>query len=296
MNILFAENVRIVVLRFHSIPFPEKLCERKFFMSLHSKRRAGFVCALVSAAALTAPALAGATGSLGSLDTGSLGSSGGSLGSSDGFTCSTLSTDQDPAGWGIPFPDEKQQKAFYSSENVLDTDGSLNLKIVEPSPNNRSVSYHSAGSIPLAEAAAKEIGFAEKAPTSQAVFQLRLTGTTNPNDNGYTTIYWKPNPNNAASPVNGVTRANLQNGLWTSTRTIGGAAADVPTSLATIVAANPAATVEHYGMSIGRAAAGDTNVDAVKFNGCTTNFAVVEPTGSLGSLGDLGSLFGSFGS
>ncbi|NMM91632.1 hypothetical protein B2J88_46345 [Rhodococcus sp. SRB_17] len=162
INILFAENVRIVVLRFNSIPFPEKLCERKFFRSLHSKRRAGFVCALVSAAALTAPALAGATGSLGS-------SGGGSLGSSDSFTCSALSTDQDPAGWGIPFPDEKQQKAFYSSENVLDTDGSLNLKIVEPSPNNRLVSYHSAGSIPLAEAAAKEIGFAEKAPISQAV-------------------------------------------------------------------------------------------------------------------------------
>ncbi|NMM91989.1 hypothetical protein B2J88_48325 [Rhodococcus sp. SRB_17] len=142
----------------------------------------------------------------------------------------------------------------------------------------------------------RRIGFAEKAPTSQAVFQMRLTGTTNPNDNGYTTIYWSPNPNNGASPVNGVTRANLQNGLWTSTRTIGGAAVNVPTSLATIVAANPAARVEHYGMSIGRAAAGDTNVDAVKFNGCTTNFAVVASTGSLGSLGNLGSIFGSFGS
>lgn len=252
-------------------------------MSVISKRRIGFVFALVSAAALTAPAMAGAS-------PGSLGSSGGSFGSSDGFTCSALSTDQHPDGWGIPFPDEKLQKAFYTSENVLDTDGSLNLKIVEPSPDDRSVSYHSAGSIPLGKAVSKEIGFAEKAPTSQAVFQLRLSGTTNPADGGFTTIYWSPDQNNAASPVNGVTRANLQNGMWISTRDIGGALKDVPTSLATIVAGNPAATVEYYGMSVGRAATGDTNVDAVKFNGCTTNFAVVEPTGSLGSLG---SLFGS---
>ena len=277
-------------------------------MSVNSKRRIGFVFALVSAAALAAPAMAGATigslassdsgsGSLGSLGTGSFGSlGGGSLGSSEeGFTCSALSTDQEPAGWGIPFDDEKKQLAFYSSENVLDADGSLNLKIVEPSPNNRSVSYHSAGSIPLVEAVTKEIGFAEKAQTSQASFQLRLSHTANPNDNGFTTIYWSPNPNNAANPAAGVTRANIEDGLWISTRDIGTVPRNVPTSLDDIIAANPAATVEHYGMSIGRADSGDTNVDAVKFNGCTTNFAVEQSTGSLGSLG-FGSLFGSLGS
>ncbi|MCJ0903459.1 hypothetical protein [Rhodococcus sp. ARC_M6] len=273
-------------------------------MSVNSKRRVGFVFALVSAAALAAPTMAGATigslassdsGSLGSLGTGSFGSlGGGSLGSSgEGFTCSALSTDKDPAGWGIPFDDEKKQLAFYSSENVLDTDGSLELKIVEATPNNRSVSYHSAGSVPLAEVATKEIGFAEKAPTSQASFQLRLSHTKNPNDNGFTTLYWVAAGNDVVDTSAGGTHTNIEGGKWISTRDIGSVPRNVPTSLADIVAANPAATVEHYGMSVGRADAGDTNVDAVKFNGCTTNFAVVASTGSLGSLG---SLVGSLGS
>ncbi|MDI9917694.1 hypothetical protein [Rhodococcus sp. IEGM 1379] len=273
-------------------------------MSVNSKRRVGFVFALVSAAALVAPAMAGATigslassdsGSLGSLGTGSFGSlGGGSLGSSEeGFTCSALSTDKDPAGWGIPFDDEKKQLAFYSDVDVLDADGSLKLKIVEATPDNRSVSYHSAGSIPLADAVAKEIGFDEKAPTSQAAFQLRLSNATNPNDGGYTTLYWVAAGNDVVDTTAGETHTNIQDGLWISTRDIGGVPRNVPTGLDDIIAANPAATVEHYGMSIGRAAQGDTNVDAVKFNGCTTNFAVVASTGSLGSLGNL---FGSLGS
>lgn len=40
----------------------------------------------------------------------------------------------------------------------------------------------------------KEIGFSERAVTTSAAFQLRLTGTTNPDDNGFTTLVWVPSP------------------------------------------------------------------------------------------------------
>ena len=251
------------------------------YMSRNSTRRLGFAFALVGAAALTAPALAGATT--------------GSLGSSDapaaGFTCSALSTETTPNGWGIPFDDEKKQVAFYSDTDVLDTDGSLKLEITAPSPDNRSVSYHSAGSIKLSDAVKTEIGFAEKAASSQASFQLRLSGTTNPADNGFATVYWVANGNDSVDTTNGGAHTNIQNGKWISTRDIGGAPKNVPTDLAAIAAANPDATVEHYGVSIGRADAGLTHVDAVKFNGCTTNFALKdEPAGAFGSLGNI---FGS---
>ena len=66
-------------------------------------RRAGIVAALVSSAALIAPAFAGAlpTGSLGSDDT-----------TAPGFTCSETSTETTANEWGIPFTDEKDQTAL----------------------------------------------------------------------------------------------------------------------------------------------------------------------------------------
>ena len=142
-------------------------------------RRAGIVAALVSSAALIAPAFAGAlpTGSLGSDDT-----------TAPGFTCSETSTETTANEWGIPFTDEKDQTASYSAENVFDTDGSLELAV--DGITDRSVSYHSAGSITLADAAAKEIGFSERAVSTSAAFQVRLTGTTNPADNGFATLVW----------------------------------------------------------------------------------------------------------
>lgn len=247
-----------------------------------STRRLGLAFALVGAAALTAPALAGAT-------TGSLGSS-----DAAGFTCSVLSTETIPNGWGIPFDDEKNQVAFYSDTNIVDEDGSLNLKITAASPDNRSVSYHSAGSIPLADAIKSEIGFAEKAATSQASFQLRLTGTTNDaeGENGFATLYWVANGNDSVDTSAGGTHTNIQNGKWISTRNIEGAPRNVPSDLDDIIAGNPDATIEHYGVSVGRGDIGTTtNVDAVKFNGCTTNFALKdEPVGPFGSLGNI---FGS---
>lgn len=65
-------------------------------MSTNSTRRIGVVVALLGAAALTAPAMAGALPS-----TGSLGSA------APEASCSTLSTEATPNGWGIPFTDEK---------------------------------------------------------------------------------------------------------------------------------------------------------------------------------------------
>ncbi|MCC4306246.1 hypothetical protein [Rhodococcus sp. 3-2] len=158
------------------------------------------------------------------------------------------------------------------------------------------MSYHSAGSIALSDAATKEIGFSERAVTTSAAFQLRLTGTTNPADNGFATLVWVPSQNGASVTDVAVKHGNIQNGLWWSTRTIGGAAKGVPTSLDAIVDANPDATVEHYGVSVGTgSSASNVFVDAVTFNGCTTNFAKkdAEPETSTGSLGNLGNIFGS---
>lgn len=253
-------------------------------MSRNSTRRLGLSIALVGAAAFTAPALAGAT-------TGSLGSSDGAAA---GFTCSVLSTEATPNGWGIPFDDEKNQLAFYSETNVLDEDGSLELKIAQATPDNRSAWYHSAGSIPLADAVKNEIGFAEKAAASQTSFQLRLTGTTNPaaGENGFATLYWVANGNESVDTAGGGTHTNLQNGKWISTRNIEGAPRNVASDLDDIIAGNPDATIEHYGVSVGRGDIGTTTyVDAVKFNGCTTNFAKKDETA--GPFGSLGNVFGS---
>lgn len=247
-------------------------------------RRAGIVAALVGSAALIAPAFAGAapTGSLGSAEP------------EAGFTCSTTSTETTANGWGIPFTDEKNQTASYAADSVFDKDGSLKLEVTDV--KDRSVSYHAAGSIKLADAAAKEIGFSERAVTTSAAFQLRLTGTTNPDDNGFTTLVWVPSQNGASVTDAAVKHENIQDGLWWSTRTIGGAVKGEPTSLDAIVAANPGAKVEHYGVSVGTGSeASSVFVDAVKFNGCTTNFAKkdTEPETGSGSLGNLSNIFGS---
>lgn len=272
-------------------------------MSVNSKRRVGFVFALVSAAALTAPAMAGATtGSLGSLGGGSL--SGGSLGSAaeapTAAPCSALSTGTTPAGWGNPFGDEKDYASIYVNDKVKDDDGSL--KLLVQSITDRSASYHSAGSITLAEAAKSPISFSEKGATSIASFQLRLLGTEDGKwEDGFTTLVWEAGNNTGAvSTVDGGTHLNLDKGKWWSTSNIAGAKDRVPVTLDAIILANPKATVEHYGVAIGSGLAATTStlVDGVEFNGCTTNFAekdVETSTGSLGSLG-FGSLFGSLGS
>lgn len=267
--------------------------------------RIGSAAAIISAAALVVPALAaaaptGSLGSLGSSDT-STGSAG-SLGSSEvseEIACEQLSTENTPNGWGIPFDDEKRQVAYYTAENVLDTDGALKLEVEGPA--NRSVSYHEAGGIKLSDAIKKEIGFSELAENPTAAFQLRLTGTTGNTkfENGFTTLVWVPD-GNAANTSEGGVHANLQDGKWWSTSNIAGAQDRALVPLADIAAANPEAVVDHYGVSIGRGLPATTTlVDAVKFNGCTTNFAKNDPeppaeesTGSLGSLGSL-DLFGS---
>ncbi|QCQ90212.1 hypothetical protein [Rhodococcus sp. SGAir0479] len=242
--------------------------------------RVGSAAAVISAAALVAPALAGAapTGSLGSSD------------ASGGFTCAALSTEATPDGWGIPFDDERDQVAYYSEDSVLDEDGSLRLEV--DGPEDRSVSYHAAGGIKLSDAIAHEIGFSERAAQPTASFQLRLTGTTDNErfpDSGFTTLVWVPGAG-AADTEDGGTHADLQDGQWWSTSNIAGAHDRAPVPLADIAAANPDAVVDHYGVSVGTGSAqASTLVDQVKFNGCTTNFAKNDaaPTGSLGSLGSL---------
>lgn len=267
-------------------------------MSSSSLRRVATVVAIAGSAILVSPALSSAaTGSL----AGSLGSASGSLGSSSdepagGFTCDGLSTESTPAGWGVPFDDEKGQEAAYSASNVLDDNGSLELAVT--GTTDRTAWYHEAGSVALADVISKDIGFAEKAATSTASFQIRLLGTKGGKfENGFTTLVWVAEP--GTDVAEGATHEEIQKGLWWSTQNIDGAKDRVPTTLAAISAANPNATVEHYGVSVGTgSAATSTLVDAVQFNGCTTDFAKKdpEPAGGAGSLGSLGGLFGSLSS
>ncbi|MFF2059957.1 hypothetical protein [Rhodococcus qingshengii] len=249
-------------------------------------RRAGIVAALVSSAALIAPAFAGA------LPTGSVGSDA----TVPGFTCDATSTETSTNGWGIPFDDEKTHLSSYSAENVLDEDGSLKLEV--DGVEDRSVSYHSAGSVKLSDILDTEIGFAERGATAKASFQLRLSGTTGgkfTETTGFTTLVWVPGVT-APDTTDGAVHANLQDGEWWSTQNIDGAKDFARVSLESIAVAQPNAVVDHYGVSIGRgSAATSTLVDAVKFNGCTTNFAKkdAEPETGTGSLGNLGNIFGS---
>ncbi|MBH5143850.1 hypothetical protein [Rhodococcus erythropolis] len=248
-------------------------------------RRAGIVAALVSSAALIAPAFAGAlpTGSLGSDET------------APGVTCDATSTETSTNGWGIPFDDEKNQTASYSAENVLDEDGSLELEV--DGVEDRSVSYHSAGGVKLADILDTGISFAERAETAKASFQLRLSGTTGGKftDTGFTTLVWVPGVT-APDTTEGAVHTDLQDGQWWSTQNIDGAKDFARVSLDAIAEAQPNAVVDHYGVSIGRgSAATSTLVDAVTFNGCTTNFAKkdAETETGTGSLGNLGNIFGS---
>jgi len=290
-------------------------------MSRISIRRAAAVAAIAGTAALVVPALShaeptGSLGSLGSADGGSsIGSLGGSLGGSStgslggslggssdapagGFTCESLSTEATPAGWGIPFDDEQGQEASYSASGVFDRNGSLELAV--DGPSDRAAWYHSAGGVKLADVVGKEIGFAEKAATSTASFQMRLLGTTGGKfENGFTTLVWVAEPGTTSTSDGGM-HDMIQNGQWWSTQNIDGAKDRVPTTLAAISAANPNATVEHYGVSVGTGSAEtSTLVDAVTFNGCTTDFATNAPaapatgSGSGSGAGSLGSLSGS---
>ncbi|WP_137723528.1 hypothetical protein [Prescottella subtropica] len=262
-------------------------------MSMNSIRRVTTVVAIAGAAALVTPALGHAA------DTGSLGSLG-SLGSAEapaaGFTCDALSTETTPAGWGVPFDDEQNQKATYSAENVLDENGSLALSVEKKT--DRQAWYHSAGSIKLADVIGKDMGFAEKADSSKAAFQIRLLGTTGGKfENGFTTLVWTAGED-APDTKAGATHEKIQTGTWWSTQNIDGAKDRKPVTLEEISKANPDAIVEHYGVSIGSGSENaSTLVDAVKFNGCTTDFAKkdAEPAPA-GSLGSLGALFGSLGS
>lgn len=285
-------------------------------MSRISIRHAAAATAIAGAAALVVPGLVhaaptGSLGSLGSLDGSSSGSANGSLGGSlsgstggssdapaSGFTCESLSTEATPAGWGIPFDDERGQEASYSASNVFDRNGSLELAV--DGPSDRAAWYHSAGSVKLADVIAKEIGFAEKAATSTASFQIRLLGTTGGKfENGFTTLVWVAEPGTTSTSDGGM-HDMIQNGKWWSTQNIDGAKDRVPTTLAEISVANPSATVEHYGVSVGTgSAATSTLVDAVTFNGCTTDFATNDPaapatgSGTGSGTGSLGSLSGS---
>ena len=228
-------------------------------------RRAAVVAALVSSAALIASAFAGA------LPTGSLGSD---ATAAPGFTCDATSTETTANGWGIPFDDEKDQTASYTAENVLDEDGSLKLEV--DGAEDRSVSYHSAGGVKLSDIVDTEISFAERGTTAKASFQLRLSGTTGgkfTETTGFTTLVWVPGVT-APDTTDGAVHAGLQGGEWWSTQNIDGAKDFARVSLETIAEAQPNAVVDHYGVSIGRgSAATSTLVDAVTFNGCSTNFA-----------------------
>ncbi|WFR72011.1 hypothetical protein P9209_26020 [Prescottella defluvii] len=197
---------------------------------------------------------------------------------------------------GIPFDDERGQEASYSASKVFDRNGSLELAV--DGPSDRAAWYHSAGSVKLADVVGKEIGFAERAATSTASFQIRLLGTTGGKfENGFTTLVWVAEPGTTSTSDGGM-HDEIQNGKWWSTQNIDGAKDRLPTTLAAISAANPNATVEHYGVSVGTgSAATSTLVDAVTFNGCTTDFAVIDPAPETGSgTGSFGSMSGSMSS
>ncbi|MFD4294302.1 hypothetical protein ACFWPA_07345 [Rhodococcus sp. NPDC058505] len=234
-------------------------------------------------------------------------------GSSDakaGPFCASLSTENTPNGWGVPFEDEQGQKASYTADRILDEDGGLVFSVTDSS--ERRAWYSAAGTAPetvtLADIVDKEIGFAERADTSRASFQIRLLGTTGGKfDNGFTTLVWVAAGNDAADTADGARHTKLQDGLWWSTQNIDGAPGRKAVPLADIAKANPNATVEHYGVSIGTGSTNITTlVDEIVFNGCTTNFAKNDPepgtgsdsgsdsgSGGGSSSGSLGNLFGS---
>lgn len=57
--------------------------------------------------------------------------------------------------------------------------------------------------------------------STHAVFQLRLTDTTNPANTDFVNLAWVPDQNGTAVTADAVEHENIQDGLWWSTHTIG---------------------------------------------------------------------------
>ncbi|MEE3851870.1 hypothetical protein VZC37_16115 [Gordonia sp. LSe1-13] len=224
--------------------------------------RTATVATALGAAAMISPAVATAAP-----DTGSLG----------GGQCAEISAENQPNGWGNTAPDEQGQAGTYSTDNVLDTDGSLELKTDAQNP--RKASYHSAGRVKFSEIVDTPLIFQSKG--GNANWQIRSTGADTGEGNGFVTFVWSANAEAAGE------RNATNSDQWWATRDLG---EDLPRgtrgTLQELSAAAGANTVvDDYGISSQPGSAGDTvHVDNVTFNGCTTNFAKTAPNAGFGSL------------
>ncbi|MBD0862954.1 hypothetical protein IA539_17355 [Gordonia sp. zg691] len=189
--------------------------------------------------------------------------------------CAKTSTPSNPAGWGNTFDDEHGQAGKVTATTVRDQDGSLELVTSATTP--RQASYHSAGKLPLADAAKKPLTF-EKSE-GHANWQIRVTGANTGAADGFATLVWT-----ASSSAGKASAAGSDE--WWATRDLGDIKKGTNATLAELVeAAGDKAVVDHYGISSQPAAkAGKVNVDNVSFNGCTTNFAATGAGGAFGSL------------
>ncbi|MCX2964876.1 hypothetical protein [Gordonia aquimaris] len=224
--------------------------------------RTATVASALGAAAMISPAVATAAP-----DTGSLGSN----------QCAQISAENQTNGWGNTAPDEQGQAGTYSATNVIDTDGSLELKT--DAANKRKASYHSAGGVKLSDILGKPLTFESKG--GNANWQIRSTGADTGEGNGFVTFVWSTSAEDAGQ------RNATTSDQWWATRDLGDnfprGTRGTLQELSDAAGANT--VVDDYGISSQPSSVPDTvYVDNVTFNGCTTNFAKTAPSTGFGSL------------
>lgn len=194
------------------------------------------------------------------------------------MNCAKVSTPTSTNGWGNTLVDEKGQAGKYSTDNVSDSDGSLEFTTTAQMP--RQASYHTAGKLPLTDVAKKPLTFEKKG--GNANWQLRVTGADTGESSGFATLVWN-------APTDGKQTDATKSDQWWATRDLPGIKRGTTASFDKLVAAANSsghkAVVDDYGISSQpNEKTGKVNVDNVSFNGCTTNFAAKGGSGAFGSV------------
>ncbi|WP_267625647.1 hypothetical protein [Gordonia sputi] len=183
--------------------------------------------------------------------------------------CARVATPSNPNGWGNTVLDEKGEAGKITSGVAGDSDGSLEFNT--SASTERQASYHSAGSLPLADLNGSALTFQKS--NGNANWQIRITGANTGTPTGFATLVW-------GAPVGAGKADATSSNQWWATRKLGNIPAAQNASLSALIAAansdGKKAVVDLYGISSqpGGTADAKVNVDEVTFKGCTTNFKV----------------------
>lgn len=211
-------------------------------------------------------------------------------------TCATstftgTSTPDALNGWTND-PSSDTNPTYITDSSAVDGKGELQLTIPAGDNSKTKVTWQHAVTTPVPLAGISGLGYKDNTPVGtdfRPAYQLVVNPHTTLT---FATLNWEPgngNPPDGAT-AGWVTNANIENGLWWTTKiTSGPGSQSSPAKLSVIDALWPAATVTGYGVNIGHLGGNNTaaeinKVDDIQFLCGVTNFepktAVVVVTSS----------------